>query len=64
MPRVDNLDLHYGQNLLLYDISLEVGRGQIIALMGKAGVGKPSLLKVIFGRQPGNSGKIAMGIQS
>lgn len=61
MLNVDNLDLHYGQSQILYDISLVAARGEITALMGNNGVGKTSLLKAIAGRQATSGGTVSVG---
>ncbi|MDW3225173.1 MAG: urea ABC transporter ATP-binding subunit UrtE [Paracoccaceae bacterium] len=64
MLEVENLDLHYGQSQILYDVSLKAARGEITALMGNNGVGKTSLLKAIAGRQAASKGEISVGDQS
>jgi phospholipid/cholesterol/gamma-HCH transport system ATP-binding protein len=43
---------------VLRDVSLEVGRGETVAVMGKSGTGKSVLLKLIVGLIPPDSGKI------
>ena len=60
MLDVQNLDLHYGQSQILYDISVSAQVGKITALMGNNGVGKTSLLKAISGRHPASSGMVAV----
>ena len=52
MLDVSNIDLHYGQSQILYDVSLTALVGEITAVMGNNGVGKTSLLKAIAGRHP------------
>ncbi len=58
MLDVANLDLHYGQSQILYDISFAAKQGQITALMGNNGVGKTSLLKAVAGRHPASGGAV------
>lgn len=60
MLDVQNLNLHYGQSQILYDISVSADVGEITALMGNNGVGKTSLLKAIAGRHPASSGQIGV----
>lgn len=60
MLDVTDLDLHYGQSQILYDISFQAEQGQITALMGNNGVGKTSLLKAIAGRHPASGGTVSV----
>ncbi|HZQ40137.1 MAG TPA: urea ABC transporter ATP-binding subunit UrtE, partial [Rhizomicrobium sp.] len=48
----------YGQSPVLWDIDLDVPRGGALALIGRNGVGKTTLLKTIVGVQPPTSGSI------
>jgi branched-chain amino acid transport system ATP-binding protein len=49
MLRVAGLNAWYGQARILYDIALEVERGEVVALMGRNGAGKSTTLKAIMG---------------
>ena len=49
---VEGLDASYGQAQILFDVSLEVARGEIVALMGRNGAGKSTTLKAIMGLVP------------
>jgi len=51
----------YGGSHTLWDIDLDVPKGGCVCLMGRNGVGKTTLLKVIMGLLPTASGKIAFG---
>jgi branched-chain amino acid transport system ATP-binding protein len=46
---VDKLSASYGAAQILYDLSLEVGRGEVVALMGRNGAGKSTTMKAIMG---------------
>jgi len=46
---VDKLCASYGAAQILYDLSLEVGRGEVVALMGRNGAGKSTTMKAIMG---------------
>jgi branched-chain amino acid transport system ATP-binding protein len=47
--RVSNLDVHYGSLQVLWDVSLVVRTGEIVAIAGANGAGKSTLLKTISG---------------
>jgi branched-chain amino acid transport system ATP-binding protein len=46
---VAGLSAWYGAAQILYDLDLEVGRGEVVALMGRNGAGKSTTLKTIMG---------------
>jgi len=58
MLSIKNLDLYYGDAQALADVSLEVGKGEIVAIVGANGAGKSSLIRCIAGMEPARSGKI------
>jgi len=47
--QVDRLSAWYGRAQILFDLTLEVGRGEVVALMGRNGAGKSTTLKAIMG---------------
>jgi branched-chain amino acid transport system ATP-binding protein len=46
---VQQLSAWYGAAQILYDVDLEIGRGEVVALMGRNGAGKSTALKSIMG---------------
>jgi len=56
---VENLDLYYGDAQALSDVSLEVGKGEIVAIVGANGAGKSSLIRCIAGIEAPRSGQIS-----
>ena len=59
MLAVENLDLYYGDAQALSEVSLEVGKGEIVAIVGANGAGKSSLIRCIAGIETPRSGSIA-----
>jgi branched-chain amino acid transport system ATP-binding protein len=49
MLAVDKLSAWYGAAQILYDLNFEVGRGEVVALMGRNGAGKSTTMKSIMG---------------
>ena len=58
MLRVENLSLYYGDAQALSGVSLEVPRGEIVAIVGANGAGKSSLIRTIAGIEQPRSGSI------
>jgi len=58
MLAVKNLDLYYGDAQALSDVSLEVPKGQIVAIIGANGAGKSSLIRTVAGIETSRSGSI------
>jgi branched-chain amino acid transport system ATP-binding protein len=56
--RIQNLKVAYGKIQALWGVSLEIGEGEIVALVGANGAGKTTLLKTISGILRGQSGSI------
>jgi branched-chain amino acid transport system ATP-binding protein len=54
----ENLDVAYGAIRVVWDLSLEVHRRQVVSIIGPNGAGKTTLLKSIAGLLPVRNGKI------
>lgn len=59
MLELRNMDASYGDSIALRNIHLEVRRGQRVALLGRNGAGKSSLLKSIVGGGPSVKGSVS-----
>jgi branched-chain amino acid transport system ATP-binding protein len=55
---VESLSAWYGAARILYDLSFEVGRGEVVALMGRNGAGKSTTIKSVMGLVPQRKGKV------
>ncbi len=56
--RVENLTAGYGEDVILEEISFDVRRGQIFAILGGSGCGKSTLLKHMIGLHEPLSGRV------
>ena len=56
--RTAELNAWYGAAHILFDVSLQVGRGEVVALMGRNGAGKSTTLKAIMGMLDKRRGQV------
>ena len=56
----DGLDTFYGAAQILFDLSLRVGRGRAVCLVGRNGVGKSTCLRTIMGLAPPRRGSVRL----
>ena len=55
---INNIHTYYGDSYVLQGVSLNVGAGQVVGLMGRNGVGKTTTLRSIIGFSPPRRGRI------
>ena len=58
MLTVENVHTYYGASHILQGLSLEVKRGEVVAVIGRNGVGKTTLVRSIMGLTPPRRGRI------
>jgi len=56
--RVEEIHTHYGKSHILHGVSLDVGRGEVVGLLGRNGVGKSTTLKAIAGIVHPSAGRV------
>ena len=56
--KIENLKKSFGDNVVLKDISLNVEKGEVLAIIGPSGSGKSTLLRCITGLEEEDSGVI------
>lgn len=61
---LENINAGYEDLQVLFDVSLHVNKGEVVALLGQNGAGKSTILKVITGLVIKSSGKINKGAKT
>lgn len=56
MLQLRKVNTYYGKSHVLFDVSLEIAQGEIVALLGRNGVGKTTTLRTIMGLTPATTG--------
>jgi ABC-type Fe3+/spermidine/putrescine transport system ATPase subunit len=51
---------HFGNNIVLRDISLEIAEGEFLTILGESGSGKTTLLRILAGFEQSTSGEVWM----
>ena len=59
--RVEGVNLSYGTNHVLKDVSLDIEPGEFFAFLGPSGCGKTTLLRLIAGFNRADSGQVLVG---
>jgi urea transport system ATP-binding protein len=60
MLRLEGVDAAYGKSQVLWGIDLEVRPGEAVALLGRNGVGKTTLLRTIVGLHKAERGRVRL----
>ena len=58
MLEIAHIDTYYGETQVLFEVSLAVGAGEVVALLGANGAGKTTTLRSILGLTPPREGTI------
>ena len=59
--QVEQLSAGYGDAVVLHDVSLSLGQGQTLALLGRNGVGKTTFMDTLAGATRQHGGRITLG---
>jgi ABC-type Fe3+/spermidine/putrescine transport system ATPase subunit len=51
---------HFGKNIVLRDISLEIAEGEFLTILGESGSGKTTLLRILAGFEQSTAGEVWM----
>ncbi|MCC2612896.1 ABC transporter ATP-binding protein [Neorhizobium petrolearium] len=57
---LDRISKRFGDNLANHDISLNLAKGEIVALLGENGAGKTTLMSILFGHYMPDTGKVTV----
>ena len=60
MLSVEHLRVSYGESEIIPDMNFDVAPGEIVAIMGRNGMGKTTLMKSLIGVHPANQGSITV----
>ncbi len=58
MLQIRNVETAYGRSQVLFGISLDIGKGEVVTLLGRNGMGKTTTVRSIMGLTPARSGKV------
>jgi branched-chain amino acid transport system ATP-binding protein len=59
MLEVSNLQASYGAAKVLFDVSLSIGAGEVVTLLGRNGMGKTTTINTIMGLLPSTGGSVS-----
>ena len=56
MIEVDHLTKYYGPNAAIWDVTFDVGKGEILGFLGPNGAGKTTTMRILTGYMPPSEG--------
>jgi branched-chain amino acid transport system ATP-binding protein len=63
MLDVEAIQTYYGESHILHGVSIRVGEGEAVALLGRNGAGKTTLIRTVVGFTPPRDGRVVFGGQ-
>jgi branched-chain amino acid transport system ATP-binding protein len=60
MIELDRINVHYGKNHVLKDVSIRVGEGEVVSLIGSNAAGKTTTLRAALGLKDSTSGTLRL----
>jgi branched-chain amino acid transport system ATP-binding protein len=64
LVQVEGIHTYYGKSHILHGVSLDVGAGEVVGLLGRNGVGKSTTLKTIMGLVQPSQGRVLLAGQA
>ncbi len=61
MLKVSNYEVAYGQSTIIRDMNLKIEENEIVAVVGRNGMGKTTLMKSLIGMEKARSGSNRAG---
>jgi len=59
MLAVDDVHTYYGESHVLHGVSLDVAPGEVVAILGRNGMGKTTLIRSVVGFSPPRRGRVS-----
>ena len=57
---IENLHAHYGKSHILHGVTFDVGRGEVVSLLGRNGSGRSTTMKSVMGLVPPSQGTVQL----
>ena len=61
MIQAQNITKRYGEHTVLDGLCLQVGPGELVAILGESGSGKSTLLRIVAGLEEADAGRLLLG---
>ncbi len=61
MLAVSDLHVAYGESEVIHGVSFDAGSAETVAILGRNGMGKSTIMKAMIGIQPSRAGSVAVG---